>query len=121
MSGVAGAGGQALVSPASVVPMIGASGAISGVLAAYLLLFPHATVLALLAAGFSIRLVHVPALIVLGLWIVLQIVNGVLSVDLAAGSGEAGGSAVAWFAHVAGVVGGMALLLALRPPARRAR
>jgi membrane associated rhomboid family serine protease len=111
LSGVAGVGGQALASPASAVPMIGASGAISGVLGAYLLLFPHATVLALLAAGFFIRLVHVPALIVLGLWIVLQFVNGLLSV----------GSGVAWFAHVGGFVGGMALLPALRPRTRRAR
>ena len=60
--------------------MVGASGAISGVLGAYLFLFPHARVLTLIMFGFFIRFVHVPAIIVLGFWIVMQVFNGLISV-----------------------------------------
>src|SRR5882724_6051104 len=60
---------QAVVSPTSGVPMVGASGAISGILGAYLLLFPYARVLTLLIIGFFVRFVHIPAVIVLGFWI----------------------------------------------------
>ncbi|HEU5321948.1 MAG TPA: rhomboid family intramembrane serine protease [Methylomirabilota bacterium] len=108
LCGVAAALGQTAVNPASRIPMIGASGAVSGVLGAYLLLFPYATVLTLVTFGFFIRFVHIPALIVLGLWIVLQFVYGWLSVS----AGEQGG--VAWFAHVGGFLAGMALLFVLR-------
>jgi rhomboid family protein len=113
-SGVAAAVGQTLVSPGSIVPMIGASGAVSGVLGAYLLLFPHATILTLFTFGFFIRFVHVPALIVLGFWIVLQLLNGYVTYSAQAmGRGETGG--VAWFAHIAGFLGGMVLLFLFRP------
>jgi membrane associated rhomboid family serine protease len=113
-SGVAAAVGQTLVSPGSIVPMIGASGAVSGVLGAYLLLFPHATILTLFTFGFFIRFVQVPALIVLGFWIVLQLLNGYVTYSAQAmGRGETGG--VAWFAHIAGFLGGMVLLFLFRP------
>jgi len=113
-SGVAAAVGQTLVSPGSIVPMIGASGAVSGVLGGYLLLFPHATILTLFTFGFFIRFVHVPALIVLGFWIVLQLLNGYVTYSAQAmGRGETGG--VAWFAHIAGFLGGMVLLFLFRP------
>jgi membrane associated rhomboid family serine protease len=113
-SGVAAAVGQTIVSPASTVPMIGASGAVSGVLGAYLLLFPHATILTLLMFGFFIRFVHVPALIVLGFWIVLQLLNGYITFSAQAmGRGETGG--VAWFAHIGGFLAGMVLLFLFRP------
>ena len=113
-SGVAAAVGQTLVSPGSIVPMIGASGAVSGVLGAYLLLFPHATILTLFTFGFFIRFVHVPALIVLGFWIVLQLLNAYVTYSAQAmGRGETGG--VAWFAHIAGFLGGMVLLFLFRP------
>jgi membrane associated rhomboid family serine protease len=82
--------------------MIGASGAISGVLGAYLLLYPRARVVTLVMFGFYIRTVEVPAMIVLGLWFVLQFLN----VLIAGGSG--GG--VAWHAHVAGFVAGIFLI-----------
>jgi membrane associated rhomboid family serine protease len=111
LSGVAAALAQTVVSPGSAVPMIGASGAVSGVLGAYLLLFPYATVLTLITFGFFIRFVHVPALVVLGFWIVVQFVNGLLS----AGSGRGIEGGVAWFAHVGGFLAGMALLFLLRP------
>ena len=111
-SGVAAAATQTIVSPRSPVPMIGASGAISGVLGAYLILFPHANVLTLVIFGFFWRLVRIPALIVLGFWMVVQILSGL-------GSLGAGGG-VAWFAHIGGFFAGMALSLLLRPrPPRR--
>jgi membrane associated rhomboid family serine protease len=106
-SGVAAAATQTLVEPTSQVPMIGASGAISGVLGAYLLLFPHANVLTLVIFGFFWRVVSIPALVVLGFWMVVQVLNGL-------GSFGAGGG-VAWFAHIGGFIAGMGLVLVLRP------
>ena len=117
-SGVAAAMGQTLVNPSSAVPMVGASGAVSGVLGAYLLLFPHATILTLIVFGFFVRVVHVPAMVVLGFWIVVQVFNGYLTVSAqAAGRGEIGG--VAWFAHIGGFLAGLVLLFLFRP--RRSR
>jgi membrane associated rhomboid family serine protease len=114
VGGVAAAVAQTLVNPASQVPMIGASGAVSGVLGAYMLLFPHATILSLVAFGFFIRLVHVPALIVLGLWIIVQLVNGCFTYAARTlGHGESGG--VAWFAHIGGFLAGLVLLFLFRP------
>ena len=106
-SGVAAAATQTLMSPGSPVPMIGASGAISGVLGAYIVLFPHANVLTLVIFGFFWRFVRIPALIVLGFWMVVQILNGL-------GSFGTGGG-VAWFAHIGGFFAGMGLLFLIRP------
>jgi membrane associated rhomboid family serine protease len=111
LSGVAAALGQTLMNPTSRVPMVGASGAVSGVLGAYLLLFPGATVLTLMMIGIFYRIIHIPAVIVLGFWIVLQVFSGYITVAL--GRGEGGG--VAWFAHIGGFVAGMLLLFLLRP------
>jgi membrane associated rhomboid family serine protease len=117
-AGVVAAVGQTLVTPTSPVPLIGASGAVSGVLGAYLLLFPHASILTLVMLGFFIKLFRIPALIVLAFWIVLQLVNGYLAYSAQTlGRGESGG--VAWFAHIGGFLGGIALLFLLRP--RRSR
>ena len=107
LSGVAAALTQVLASPASGVPMIGASGAVSGVLGAYLILFPQSRVLTLVIFGFFWRLVNIPAVVVLGFWIVLQILNGLGSF------GDAG--SVAWFAHIGGFFAGMLLLIVMRP------
>ena len=90
---------QTFFNAGSAVPMIGASGAVSGVLGAYLLLFPYATVLTLVMFGFFIRFIHIPALFVLGFWIVLQFLQGYLSL------GAADGGGVAFLAHVGGFVG----------------
>jgi membrane associated rhomboid family serine protease len=118
LAGVAAAVAQTLTSPTSAIPMIGASGAVSGVLGAYLLLFPYATILSLVVFGFFVRTVHVPAVIVLGFWIVLQLINGWLTVSASAmGRGESGG--VAWFAHIGGFLAGMVLLLLFRPRTSR--
>jgi membrane associated rhomboid family serine protease len=89
---------QVLVSPHSQVPMIGASGAIAGVLGAYFLLYPSARVMTLVFLFFFIRVVPIPAAYVLGLWFVLQILN----------VGMGGG--VAWFAHIGGFLIGLALI-----------
>jgi membrane associated rhomboid family serine protease len=100
--GVLAALAHILSNPSSVIPTIGASGAISGVLGAYLLLYPRARVLTLIPLGFFTRLIYIPAGIVLGFWFILQLISGSL------GSPEGGG--VAWFAHVGGFVAGMALV-----------
>jgi membrane associated rhomboid family serine protease len=93
---------HAYLNRSSQVPMIGASGAVSGVLGAYLLLYPRARVVTLVVFGFYIRTIEVPAMAVLGFWFVLQFLNALVS------SGAAGG--VAWHAHVAGFVAGMLLI-----------
>ena len=117
-SGVAAALAQTAVAPQSQIPMIGASGAVSGVLGAYLLLFPYARVLTLLVFGFFVRLVYVPAVVVLGFWIVVQFLNSFITLGAAvSGGGETGGTA--WFAHIGGVLAGVVLLFLLRP--RRSR
>lgn len=107
-SGVVAAAAQTALDPASAVPVIGASGAVSGVLGAYLLLFPRANVLTLLVIGFFVRVVRIPAPVVLGFWFVVQFVSGLVTWH------EGGGAEVAWFAHLGGFLAGMALLLLLR-------
>jgi len=118
MAGVAAALAQIVVHPGSRIPMVGASGAVSGVLGAYLLLFPYAGVLVLVIFGFFARVVRWPAIIVLGFWIVVQFLNGLIAASASAGGGGATGG-TAWFAHIGGVLAGMALLFLMRP--RRGR
>ncbi|MDX1711443.1 MAG: rhomboid family intramembrane serine protease [Rhodovibrionaceae bacterium] len=107
LCGIAAAFAQVAVNPGSTVPMVGASGAISGVLGAYLLLFPRAHVLVLLPIFVFIQILRLPALIVLGLWFVFQLLSGV-----SAGAGTGGG--VAFWAHIGGFVAGMALIFLFR-------
>jgi membrane associated rhomboid family serine protease len=111
--GVAAAVAQLAIDPHSEVPMVGASGAISAVLGAYLVLFPGARILSLVFLGFFYQLIEVPAIIVLGLWFVLQLVDGIGSLGLA---GAEGG--VAFFAHIGGFVAGVALGVVLRASGR---
>jgi membrane associated rhomboid family serine protease len=100
LCGILAALSHALIDPSSTIPMVGASGAISAVLGAYLLLFPRAHVLVLLPV---IGMTRVPAGIVLGMWFVTQLVSGGMSVG-------ATGGGVAFFAHIGGFVAGMALI-----------
>lgn len=102
LCGLAAAMAQALPDPQSVTPMIGASGAISGILGAYLLLYPHARVLVMIPLGFIIHTTRVPAGWVLAFWFILQLVNSLLS------SGQQSG--VAWGAHIGGFIAGMLLI-----------
>lgn len=104
--GIVAALGQIAQNPDSTIPMVGASGAISGVLGAYLLLYPHARVLVLVPLGFFSTLVRIPAVWVLGLWFVMQLISSALS------NSEAGG--VAWFAHIGGFIAGMILVLVMK-------
>jgi membrane associated rhomboid family serine protease len=103
-SGIGGALTHALVNPESVAPMIGASGAISGILGAYLVLHPRAQVLVLAFMYIPIRL---PAFVILGLWIGLQMLNA--SVE-----GSADGGGTAWWAHIGGFIAGSGLLFLLQ-------
>jgi len=113
VSGVAAALTQTAVTPQSQIPMIGASGAVSGILGAYLLLFPYARILTLLVFGFFVRLVYVPAVIVLGFWIVVQFLNSFITLGAAvSGGGETGGTA--WVAHIGGFLAGIVLLFLMR-------
>jgi membrane associated rhomboid family serine protease len=99
--GAAAAITQVLIDPQSLVPMVGASGAIAGVLGAYALLFPGVRVRGLVFLGYFSRVAEVPALLVLGFWFVLQLFSGLLSLGVETG--------VAVFAHIGGFVAGMAL------------
>ncbi len=107
--GVVAAVTQVAVGPDSTVPVIGASGAIAAVLGAYLVLYPRARVLSLVFLGFFYQLLQVPAVIVLGLWFLLQLVSGVASI----GAPDAAGG-VALFAHIGGFLAGVAVGLIVR-------
>ncbi|MSO89681.1 MAG: rhomboid family intramembrane serine protease [Rhodospirillaceae bacterium] len=100
--GVAAALAHAFADPGSEIPTIGASGAIAGVLGAYLVLHPRANIQVLLFLGVFSRMLNLPAVAVLGFWLLLQIVNAAL--------GGAGGGGVAWFAHIGGFIAGMVLI-----------
>jgi len=89
--------------PESTIPLVGASGAIAGVLGAYLVLFPQARVLTLVFIFIFIQVIYIPALVFLGIWFVLQLLSGT------AGVGQAGQS-VAFWAHIGGFVAGMLLV-----------
>jgi membrane associated rhomboid family serine protease len=105
--GVAATALHIFIDPASTVPTIGASGAISGVLGAYILMFPRARVLTLIPIFIFIQLLELPAFIVLGFWFVLQFFNGILSLGYAS-SGMRG---VAWWAHIGGFIAGLLLVI----------
>jgi membrane associated rhomboid family serine protease len=104
--GILAALSHALTDPSSSIPMVGASGAISGILGAYLVLFPRAKVLVMMPALGATR---VPAAIVLGMWFVMQLLSGGMSI------GSEGGG-VAFFAHIGGFLAGMALIGLFKRP-----
>ena len=91
------------------MPQIGASGAISGVLGAYLVLYPRARIVTVIFLGFFIRLAEVPALVFLPIWFLIQFVSGLES--LATTTSAQGG--VAFFAHIGGFLAGVVLLFLL--------
>jgi membrane associated rhomboid family serine protease len=109
-AGYAATLGHALSSLTSLVPAIGASGAISGVLGAYLFLHPRARIVTLVFFGFFIQMVEVPALVYLPIWFLIQFFSGVTSLALSGGAPTAG---VAWFAHIGGFLAGPLLLVLL--------
>jgi membrane associated rhomboid family serine protease len=112
--GVAAAMVQIWSNPYSHVPTVGASGAIAGVMGAYLVKFPHARVLTLVPIFIFFTTIEVPAFLMLLYWFLIQIVSGVGSIGYSQLSGEG----VAWFAHVGGFVSGVALIWLLPTRAR---
>jgi membrane associated rhomboid family serine protease len=102
--GIAAAAAQVTINPNSHVPMIGASGAVSGVLGAYLVLFPRARVLVLFPIWIFLRFFYVPAWVMLIFWFGLQLLSGATTLNRMEGGG------VAFWAHIGGFVAGMILL-----------
>jgi membrane associated rhomboid family serine protease len=109
VGGVAAALTQIAIDPESTAPLVGASGAIAAALGAYLVLYPGARILSLVFLGFFYQLIEVPALVVLGFWFVLQLIDGLGS--LGASNAQGG---VAFFAHIGGFVLGMLVGLLIR-------
>ncbi len=107
LAGVLAAGAQIWMGPASRVPLIGASGAIAGVLGAYLFLFPRARVLTLVPVFFFLFFWELPAIVLLALWFTGQFISGVASLD----TGQALYGGVAYWAHIGGFMSGAALAL----------
>lgn len=122
VSGIIASIAQILIDPHSPIPLIGASGAIAGVLGAYLILFPGVRVRGIIPLGLITRLAEWPAWSVLGLWFVIQFLNGALSLGIE--TGATGG--VAFFAHVGGFIAGLIMTLIFarlipQPPAEHRR
>lgn len=93
--------------PASTVPMVGASGAVAGVLGAYFLLFPRAQVNTLVFLFFFVTMTRIPAVVFLGFWFLMQVLS------------SPGGGGIAWFAHIGGFVAGAAAVILFRPGKKR--
>ncbi|HEX9268720.1 MAG TPA: rhomboid family intramembrane serine protease [Candidatus Limnocylindria bacterium] len=107
LSGIIAAIGQGLLSPA---PMVGASGAIAGVLGAYLIMFPTARIRTLIFLGIFITVVQLPAIVVIGFFIVIQLIEGLAELRM---TGHPAAESIAYFAHIFGFVAGMVLLFVL--------
>ena len=113
-AGIVAALAQMLVDPASTLPMVGASGAIAGVLGGYLFLHPRVRVTTVVPIFVFLQLIELPAYVVIGLWFVMQLAEGMLSLASPTHAG------VAFFAHIGGFVAGlaaMALIGRRKPPA----
>lgn len=105
LCGIVAAYAHAVTAPSSLTPMIGASGAVSGILGAYILMFPRAKVYTLIFLGFFVQVIRLPAYFVIGFWIVIQFINGMVSKGIA----DQGG--VAWFAHIGGFLFGLVIIM----------
>jgi membrane associated rhomboid family serine protease len=103
------------VYPDSPLPTVGASGAVAGVMGAYLLLFPRARIRTLVVVIIFIQIFHLPAWFLIGIWIITQILSAYTELATAQIAG------VAWFAHIGGFVAGILLLMALKPDAKKRR
>jgi len=97
----------------SQVPLVGASGAIAGVMGAYMFLFPKARIRTLIIWFIFIQMARIPAFVILGYWILIQVLSGFVE------SGSGTGSGVAWFAHIGGFVTGFILILSMRKRGRK--
>lgn len=104
LSGIGAAAAQVVTDPDSIVPMVGASGAISGVMGAYVVLYPRVRVFTLVPIGFFLTSVALPAWVMLGYWMLLQVLGGLPQL---AGVSEGG---IAFWAHIGGFVAGVATI-----------
>ncbi|MDH3390597.1 MAG: rhomboid family intramembrane serine protease [Desulfobulbaceae bacterium] len=111
LCGVASVFAQVISNPQSAIPMVGASGAISGVLGAYLLTYPHARVLTLVPIVILFYIIELPAYFFLGFWFVIQLIQGSL---YSLNSDQVMGGGVAWWAHIGGFAAGVILLQVFR-------
>ena len=109
LGGIAAATAQIWVDTGSAVPMVGASGAIAAVLGGYVVLYPRATIAAVIFPFFFWAF-PVPAFVLIGLWFFLQLLSGAASIGTAVGASEG----VAWFAHIGGFLAGLVLIWAFR-------
>jgi membrane associated rhomboid family serine protease len=110
--GIAAAVAQYLSAPLSSIPMVGASGAVAGVMGAYLLLFPHARILTLLPIFVFFTFIEVPAYLIIGYWALLQFISAEW---INSGASKGG---IAYFAHIGGFVAGILLLFLLSGKSR---
>jgi len=117
LCGAAAALVQTVMQPASLVPMIGASGAVAGVMGAYFVLYPHSRIVTLLPLFIFWQIIEVPAIFFLGVWFLMQFLSGVGSIATATGGEPAGG--VAFWAHVAGFAAGFVGVFIFRQPERQ--
>ena len=111
LCGLAAVAAQTASNPDSAIPMVGASGAIGGVMGAYAVLYPRAPVEMLVVLGFYVSRATVPAVVMLGYWFLLQLLGGIPAL-------QGAGGGVAFWAHVGGFAAGIALLPLFRVPAR---
>jgi membrane associated rhomboid family serine protease len=110
LCGIAATAAQIVVDPRSEIPNLGASGAIAGVLAGYLVLFPRRRVRVLLLRSIA----YLPAIVVIGLWFLLQLVGGIGQIAATRQTEEGGGGGIAYAAHVGGFVAGLVLVFLFR-------
>lgn len=115
LTAVGASAAQIMIDPESRVPMVGASGAISGLLAAYIVMFPHGKIRTLIIFGIFISMQMIPAWIMIGYWIFLQVISGIGSLSTI---GDQGGG-VAFFAHIGGFVAGLVLVWFFRDKRRQ--
>ena len=116
LCGAAAAVAQTITASDSTVPMVGASGAIAGVMGAYFVLYPKSRIVSLVPLFFFFQVIEVPAILFLGIWFLMQFLSGVGSIVTAVGGQPAGGVAV--WAHVAGFVAGISGVVVFRRPER---
>ena len=117
LCGIAAALAQTITVPNSMIPMVGASGAIAGVMGAYFVLYPHSRIVTLVTLLFFWQIMEVPAVLFLGIWFLMQFLSGVGSIASATAGEPAGG--IAFWAHVAGFAAGVLGVMIFKRPERQ--
>jgi membrane associated rhomboid family serine protease len=120
IAGLAASATQVALNMSDFIPSVGASGAIAGVMGAYLVMFPQARIAVVIPLFWFLGATYMPAIALIGIWFLMQLFTGVASIGYATG----GGGGVAWWAHIGGFLAGLLLVnlfRAGRPPPRRVR